>query len=37
MYPDPVEQAKAVTVFGGMGAIGIGGHTISVPPVGLEM
>ncbi|KAJ7836652.1 hypothetical protein B0H14DRAFT_3460542 [Mycena olivaceomarginata] len=23
MYPDPVEQAKAITAFGGMGAIGI--------------
>jgi hypothetical protein len=24
MYPGPVEQAKAVTAFGGMGVIGIG-------------
>jgi hypothetical protein len=24
MYPDPAEQAKAVTAFGGMGAIGTG-------------
>lgn len=24
MYPDPHEQAVAITIFGGMGAIGIG-------------